>query len=140
MWKQRCFVEKISREADDLEKILKSLGYTPERFMYYDSLCVAWKTSLGIYIFADIYGWTIGNYSKMYSRPECFSLGLLSPIEFGGGIGFFDILNYPTNINNVKESIAHVEFYYKESCDSFCPINKQDEAYEKFKKDMLNNN
>ena len=140
MWKKRCFVERKSKEAKYLEKTLKLLGYIPERLDSGGRLYVAWKTNFGIYIVAGIYDWTVGIHAKTYSKVNSFSLYLLNHPECKYNLDFIDGMHYPTNINNVKESIARAEFYYKESRGLFCPINKQDEAYEKLKKDMLNNN
>lgn len=134
MWKQRCFVERKSKEAKYLEKTLKSLGYTPERLDSGGRLYVAWKTNFGIYIVAGIYDWTVGIHAKTYSKVNLFSLYLLNNLECKYSLNFIEGMHYPANIDNVKEGIALTEFDYKEFCGSFCPINKQDKAYEKWKK------
>ena len=137
MWKQRCFIEKVSREANDLVEMLKLHGYKPEIIETDYEVFVAWKTNIGLYVITDVYFFVL----KKFQKIENMSLGYLTKGNNTAYLGFYEGLKYPVEIDNIIHYCNLLNEYYlrdiKENSKGMFCISEQDYAYNMWKKDML---
>lgn len=137
MWKQRCFIEKVSREANDLVEMLKLHGYKPEIIETDYEVFVTWKTDIGLYVIADVYFFAL----KKFQKIENMALGYLTKGNNTAYLGFYEGLKYPVEIDNIIHYCNLLNKYYlrdiKENSKGMFRINEQDYAYNMWKKDML---